>query len=285
VPEPATTAVPDRIHVGIRYLGHATVLVELPGLRFITDPLFAARLGPLSRHGPVPSPSEVGPVDLVLVSHAHPDHFHAQTLRELEGDPVVIVPTGLGRAARRTGRRVTSVRRGDRIDLGQWTIRVVPARHWRWPFEAVASTVGYVVEGPVRIYFAGDTAHFRALASTVGPVDVALLPVGSWGPHRTPGHLDPTTAARVASAIDARVAVPIHWGTFFPPGLDAIWPGRLFGPGPRFAAEAARLAPDTSVAVLLPGATFSGTLPRSDSPDDATAGPASRPPRAPTQPR
>jgi L-ascorbate metabolism protein UlaG (beta-lactamase superfamily) len=130
----------------------------------------------------------------------------------------------------------------------------VPARHWRWPGEPRAATIGYVVEGPEGgIYFAGDTARYRAMRSFADRVDVALLPVGTWGPHLTPGHLGPRSAAEVARDLGARYAVPIHWGTLYPAGLDRLLPGRLRGPATSFATWVDRISPGTEARVLQPG--------------------------------
>ena len=80
--------------VTVRYIGHATVLLELDGVRILTDPFLRDRLGPLERHGPLPDPTAIGPVDVVLISHGHPDHFDRRSLAGLEGRPTVVVPSG-----------------------------------------------------------------------------------------------------------------------------------------------------------------------------------------------
>ena len=72
----------------LTYVGHATVLIEADGLRCLTDPFLRDRLGPLRRHGPTPDPAAIGALDLVLISHAHPDHFDPRSLRRLQGDPL-----------------------------------------------------------------------------------------------------------------------------------------------------------------------------------------------------
>jgi L-ascorbate metabolism protein UlaG (beta-lactamase superfamily) len=246
VPEPES---------GLRltYLGHATVLVETAGLRCLTDPFLRARLGPLRRHGPTPDPDALGPIDLVLVSHAHPDHFDIRSLRRLHGDPLVVVPHGLGRATQRAARLVRAVEVGERIAVGPWTVTAVPARHLRWPFEARARAVGYLLEGPTSLYFAGDTGFYTGMADLAGRADIALLPIGRWGPHRGPGHLDPVGAARVAALIRARVVLPIHWGTLYPHGLDRAWRRPLHEPAIAFAAAMAAEAPAAEARVLLPG--------------------------------
>lgn len=252
--ETATSAASEPI--GVRYLGHATVLLDLPGIRLLTDPFLRPSLGPLRRHGPLPMPGAIGPVGFVAVSHAHPDHFDPTSLRALAGDPLVIVPRGLGGTVRRIGLRAREVVVGEQVSIAaHWTITAVPARHWRWPGAWRAATIGYLIEGPdgVGIYFAGDTGPFGAMAELAGRVDVALLPVGSWGPHLSPGHLSPRTAAVAARRVGARIAIPIHWGTLYPRSFNRFLGHRLTEPASRFAEWAERLAPDLDVRVLQPG--------------------------------
>ena len=80
----------------LTYLGHATVLIELDGVRLLTDPVLGRRLGPLRRLGPTPDPAAIGPVDGVLISHGHPDHFDGASLRAIAGAPLIVVPRGTG---------------------------------------------------------------------------------------------------------------------------------------------------------------------------------------------
>lgn len=241
--------------VRVHYFGHATVLVEVPGLRILTDPFLRPRLGPLRRHGPLPVADAVGPIDVVVISHAHPDHFDPDSIASVGGDPLVIVPRGLGGAVRRLGRRAREVGVGERVGVAPGrSVVSVPARHWRWPGEPRAATIGYVIEGPEGgVYFAGDTARFRQMRALADRVDVALLPVGTWGPHLTPGHLGPRSAAEVARDLRARYAIPIHWGTLYPAGLERLLPGRLRQPATHFAGWVERLAPGTEALVLEPG--------------------------------
>jgi L-ascorbate metabolism protein UlaG (beta-lactamase superfamily) len=242
------------VDVGLLFVGHATVLIEFPSVRVLTDPFLRLRLGPLRRHGPEPDLDAIGAVDLVLVSHAHPDHFDRSSLRRLAGTPTIVVPAGLGRAARESGHRVRVVRAGDELEIAGARLTVIPARHWRSPLDPPATPVGYVVDAGARVYFAGDTAPIAGVAPKIGQVDVALLPVGTWGPHHGgPGHLDPTSAARLAADLAAGVAVPVHWGTLYPMGLHRVMPRPLRQLGERFREAAARLAPDVDVRVLRPG--------------------------------
>jgi L-ascorbate metabolism protein UlaG (beta-lactamase superfamily) len=105
------------------------------------------------------------------------------------------------------------------------------------------------------VYFAGDTQLFPEMEALAGRVDAALLPVWGWGPRLGTGHLDPRTAAEALVRIRPRIAIPIHWGTFYPFALARLWPRPLERPPQDFAREAARIAPLTEVRLLTPGET------------------------------
>jgi L-ascorbate metabolism protein UlaG (beta-lactamase superfamily) len=113
--------------------------------------------------------------------------------------------------------------------------------------------VGYLLDAGPTVYFAGDTGRFPAMRDLAGAVDLALLPVWTWGPHLGPGHLGPRSAAEVLADVRPKAALPIHWGTLYPRRLHRVWRSPLAEPGDRFAAHAARLAPDVDVRVLRPG--------------------------------
>lgn len=249
----------QRPSVELRFLGHATALIEINGVRILTDPFLRARLGPLERHGPLPDPADLE-VDVVVISHGHPDHFDARSIAALPGRPMVVVPRGLGRIVdgdTSIGGDVTEVSAGESIEIAGLTIRAVPARHWIAPRAARAEPVGYVLDGGARVYFAGDTGRFDGMRDLAGSVDVALLPVWTWGPHLGPGHLGPRSAADALRDIAPQAAVPIHWGTLYPRHLHRVWRRALLEPGDRFAAHARRLAPEVDVRVLRPGESTS----------------------------
>jgi L-ascorbate metabolism protein UlaG (beta-lactamase superfamily) len=238
----------------LTYVGHATVLIELDGVRILTDPVLGDRVGPLWRRGPSPDADEIGTVDAILISHGHPDHFDRRSVRSVRGDPLVIVPRGLGSSADRTGRRVREVTVNDRLAIGDVRIVAVPARHGRGPRHPAARPIGFLIEGSQSVYFAGDTALQPGMRRLAGHVDVALLPVGRWGPPLGPARLSPTTAVDAATLVGARYAVPIHWGTLYLPGFAAgRWGWGSFDAGDAFALEAAERAPELDVRVLRPG--------------------------------
>ncbi|WP_127358202.1 MBL fold metallo-hydrolase [Actinacidiphila soli] len=240
--------------VGVTWWGHATVTVRDSGVRVLTDPLFAPRLAHLRRRGgPVP-PMAALAADVVVVSHLHADHLHVGSLARLADGTRVLVPRGAHDAvpALRRLRRldVVEVGPGDEVKAGPLTVRAVPAAHdgRRLPFGPRRSpALGYVIEGEARTYFAGDTGLFDAMAEAVGPVDAALLPVGGWGPFLGSGHLDAGRAAQALAQLGARAAVPIHYGTYWPIGMDGVRPHEFHSPGDEFVRIAAGLAPEAHV--------------------------------------
>jgi L-ascorbate metabolism protein UlaG (beta-lactamase superfamily) len=239
----------------ITWLGHATVLIELGGVRLLTDPLLRDRLGHLRRHGRSPAPGATEDLDAVLISHLHLDHLDLPSLKRLPRTTRLLVPRGAGAFLRRQGfPAAEELAAGDRADVGGLPVVAVPAVHdrRRRPFGGgpEADALGFVAGG--RVYFAGDTDLFDEMGE-LGDLDVALIPVWGWGPSLGEGHLDPPAAARAAALLRPRIAVPIHWGTFYPRGLARYRSHRLTDPPHEFAAEVARLAPDVAVRVLAPG--------------------------------
>jgi L-ascorbate metabolism protein UlaG (beta-lactamase superfamily) len=248
---------PDGQDLRVTWLGHSTALLEMGGTRILTDPFLRDRLGPLRRHGPTPDVESLGPIDAVLISHAHPDHFDRASLSSLAGDPLVVVPSGLGGATSKLGLRTMELVAGQGLTVGGVQVTAVPARHGRWPRHPQATTIGFLLHGPSSIYVAGDTSWFAELAQLVQGVDLALLPIGSWGPHQAPWHLGPVGAARLAMEIGARAVIPVHWGTLYPTGLHRVWSAPLSRPGIDFERAAARLAPGVDIRILRPGDTAS----------------------------
>lgn len=236
----------------ITWLGHATVLIELDGARLLTDPVLAGHVGPLVRVSGRPvQPEELGPVDSVLLSHLHADHAHLGSLRRLRAS--VIGPAGAGEWLRAAGLDdVRELSAGSQVAIGEVHVIATRAVHdsHRRPFGTQAEPIGFIVRGSLGVYFAGDTDLFEDMRELRGTVDVALLPVWGWGPSVGEGHLDPQRAARATAAIEPKLAIPIHWGTF---ALPWARDGESDRPAREFASLASELAPATQVRLLAPG--------------------------------
>jgi L-ascorbate metabolism protein UlaG (beta-lactamase superfamily) len=199
----------------------------------------------------------VSTVDAVLLSHAHHDHLDLPSLRLLPAGVQVIAPHGVAQLIqRRTGHETVGVAPGDHAQVGALRVAVTEAVHdgRRTPVGSDLGSVGFVIEGSARLYFAGDTDLFDGMRGLAQDIDIALLPVWGWGPRVGPGHLDPERAAQAAGLLEPRVAVPIHWGTLAGP---RVWwrddPGL---PAREFERLAAEHAPGVTVQVLAPGASM-----------------------------
>lgn len=241
--------------------GHSTVRFDDAGVRLLVDPVLTSSFAHLRRRrGPAPPP-EVVDVDAVLVSHLHADHLHVPSLLRTGPGVRLVVPVGTRdflrsrRGARALVDRCEEVAPGDTVDLGGVRVEVVAAVHddRRHPLSRHrAVPVEFVAAGSGRVWFGGDTELHDSMAD-VGPVDLALVPVGGWGPNLGPGHLDPARAVEAVRRVRAHTAVPVHYGTFWPVGLDRVRHEMFEPPGQRFAEIAAAELPATEVRVLAPG--------------------------------
>ena len=240
----------------ITYVGHSTVLVDLDGVKLLTDPLLRQRIVHLRRAAKLDMRVVRG-VDAVLVSHLHFDHLDVPSLQRLGRELPLVVPRGgaAGLLRRRGFRSLTEVEEGERLTIGPVTVRATHAVHSdeRRPLGAKGEPLGFVVEGSRSIYFAGDTELFDGMAD-IGPVDVALLPIWGWGRSLGRGHMDPGQAVEAAVRIRPSLVIPIHWGTYFPAqeGLRGA-PGYVAEPAKEFVSLMRERAPEIEVRVLEPG--------------------------------
>jgi L-ascorbate metabolism protein UlaG (beta-lactamase superfamily) len=239
----------------IVYVGHSTVLVDLDGVRLLTDPLLRPRLLHLRRVGKVEDGALRG-IDAVLISHAHFDHLDLPSLDRLGRDLPIIAPRGaVGLLKRKGFTSVSELAVGDELRVGSLVVRGVAALHKpeRMPFGLRAEPMGHVIEGSRSVYFAGDTDVFDGMAA-LAPVDVALVPIWGWGPSLGTGHMNPRSAAEAARLLRASVAVPIHWGTYFPAhtGLRGT-PAFVDEPAAQFESHLREIAPEIEARILRPG--------------------------------
>jgi len=247
-------------HTVITFAGHATVRVELDGVALLTDPLLRNRLWHLRRQVPCEENGCLALDDLsaVLVSHLHLDHADMPSLRRIPRDVPVISPKGTGGYLRtRLPHPVETIEIWERCQVGPVEVIAVPAAHngFGTSLAPLSACAGFMMCGSATVYFAGDTALFpemQALGDQFD-IDVALLPVWGYGPNLRGDHLTPRDAAHALTLLRPRKAIPIHWGTYRPPGK--LWSRMNYFSDPpyTFAGYAAHMAPETEVHILRPG--------------------------------
>lgn len=241
---------------GVRWVGHSTVLVELDGVRLLTDPLLRERVVMLRRAEPLDLAS-LEDLDAVLISHVHYDHLDLGSLRKLPGAKALVMPRGGASLVRRLPAPVHELEAGQSVEIGSLAVEAVHAEHdsTRLPGKKTEA-LGYVVSGSKRVYFLGDTDLFPGLAEVAPESDVALVPIWGWGPSLGTGHLDPRRAAEAVALIRPRVVVPIHWGTYYPVTVRKSARDFLRKPVKEFTEAAAELAPSVEVRVLPVGGSL-----------------------------
>jgi L-ascorbate metabolism protein UlaG (beta-lactamase superfamily) len=216
----------------VTFVGHSTFLIQTPAGNVLTDPMYSERAGPWNLLGPrrVRPPAvtldDLPPVSIVLLSHGHYDHLDLQTLRALARrfDPLVIAPLGHDAIVRSAGvRNVETLDWWDGSKRAPLAVTMTPAHHFtaRTPFDRNrALWGGFVVgAGNRRIYFAGDTAYvpfFADIRERLGPIDLALLPIGAYEPRwfMRSVHMNPAEAVQAHLDLEAAQSIGMHFGTF-----------------------------------------------------------------------
>jgi N-acyl-phosphatidylethanolamine-hydrolysing phospholipase D len=215
----------------ITWIGHSTVLVQMDGVTFLTDPIWSERASPFDFAGPkrVVPPGvtfdALPPIDFAVVSHSHYDHTDVPTLVRLAATGTrFLVPLELGRLLRAAG--IDDVEELDWWEsrtIGEVTVTCTPAQHWSARSLGDRNETlwsGWTVQGPTRrFYYAGDTGYFPGFAeigARLGPIDVAALPIGAYAPPAMmrAHHLNPEEALRAASDVGAKHVLGVHYGTF-----------------------------------------------------------------------
>jgi L-ascorbate metabolism protein UlaG (beta-lactamase superfamily) len=215
----------------VTWLGHSTLLIELDGLRLLTDPMWSERaspsqhIGPRRFHPPPVALADLGPLDAVLLSHDHYDHLDLGTIRALsERVPLFLAPLGLGAHLEAFGVPREHIREHDwweETALEGVRFIATPAQHFsgRGLFDRNRTLwTSWTVLGPAhRVFFSGDTGlapEFPEIASRFGPFDVVMLEVGAFHPAWGDIHLGPDNALIAFEQLGGAALLPIHWSTF-----------------------------------------------------------------------
>ena len=232
VPEvPRQPPARDTARALVTFVGHATFLIQTAAGNILTDPVYSKHAGPWNLGPRRVRPAAIAfdalpPISIVLLSHNHYDHCDLTTLGRLAArfDPLVITPIGNGRLVRAAG-----IRRIEELDWWQSTrssdvpVTLTPAHHFsaRGPFDRNRALWGgfMLTADRARIYFAGDTAYapfFHDVRLRLGPIDLALLPIGAYEPRwfMQSVHMNPAEAVQAHLDLGASESIAMHFGTF-----------------------------------------------------------------------
>lgn len=215
----------------VTWLGHSTVLLEIDGVRVLTDPVFGARVSPVSFTGPrrfhaVPAElEELPPLDVVLLSHDHYDHLCRTTMERLRHSDVPIVTSlGVGARLERMGidpSRITELDWLESVDVRGLRLTATPAQHFSGrglnDRNQTLWSSWVLQTDRHKVFFSGDTGltdEFEVIGKKYGPFDLVLLEIGAF--HDAWGciHLGPHNALRAFRMLGGETLLPVHWGTF-----------------------------------------------------------------------
>ncbi|HWQ42705.1 MAG TPA: MBL fold metallo-hydrolase [Desulfosporosinus sp.] len=218
--------------VTVAWLGHASFLINFFGTKIIIDPALGSRIGltPFGEHTIGPSryisaalnSGEVGPIDLLLVSHAHTDHFDYPSLRQLQS-PNTIAVTAKNTTPLWKGMNFRSIEEmhwSDSKSLAGVEVKAIEGKHWgaRLPWEKGMEANSLLLsKNGVNIFFGGDTGYTDLIKQQLAgiPIDLAIMGIAAYSPKSFEAkHATPEQAWKMAEEISAKWIIPMHWGTF-----------------------------------------------------------------------
>jgi len=211
------------------WFGHATVMLELDGVRILTDPVLSdvvspVPVGPTRMHAPPIALRDLINVDAVVISHDHYDHLDMKAVQQLAAHGTHFhVPLGIGAHLERwnvPAAQIHEMEWWESANVKGVTIHCTPARHYSGRKRMDNSTLwsSWVIRGSQHsAYFSGDTGyspHFREIRNRLGPIDLTLLKVGAYGETWLDIHMDPETAVQAHLDLGGKTLLPVHWATF-----------------------------------------------------------------------
>jgi L-ascorbate metabolism protein UlaG (beta-lactamase superfamily) len=230
--EASRFAAPPQSGLRVTWLGHSTILLEIDGHRFLTDPVWSERVGPTAVTGPkrwfAPplALQDLPPLDGVLISHDHYDHLDYATIVALKDRAALFVaPLGVGAHLERWGvpaAKIVELDWWDTRAFGDLALWATPARHasGRMLFidDGAKLWTGYAFLGARhRVYYSGDTGLFpglRTIGERLGPFDLTMIEVGQYDRAWPDWHLGPEQAVEAHRRVRGAVMLPVHWGLF-----------------------------------------------------------------------
>jgi L-ascorbate metabolism protein UlaG (beta-lactamase superfamily) len=228
---PATLRAPASAGLRAIWFGHSSVLVEIEGVRIMTDPVLSdvvspVPIGPKRMHAPPISLADLTAIDAVLISHDHYDHLDMETIQHLAKQGTQFyVGLGIGAHLERWKVAAAQIHEMDwweSLAIKNVQINCTPARHYSGRKSQDNSTLwaSWVVKGPQRsFYYSGDTGyaeHFRAISERLGATELNLIKIGAYGtpPSWLDIHMDPESAVRANRDLGGGLLLPVHWATF-----------------------------------------------------------------------
>ncbi len=252
-------AEPPKSGLRVTWLGHSTLLVEIDGVRILTDPVWGKRVSPLpfagpKRFHPPPAPlAALPPLDAVIVSHDHYDHLDRPTIRALaKGKVPFITSLGVGAHLERWGvapERITELDWWETTKVHDVTVTAGPAQHFSGRGIKNRNTTlwsSYHLRGPAHSFFFGAdtglTPDYQEIGRRLGPFDMVALEIGAYHPSWGDIHMGPVNALAAHAMLGSGAFLPIHWGTF----------NLAMHPWDEPAETVLRLAPSAGVPLMMP---------------------------------
>ncbi|MEO0452848.1 MAG: MBL fold metallo-hydrolase [Verrucomicrobiota bacterium] len=208
--------------IALTWIGHASFLLQWEKFNVLIDPNWANWLLVVKRlKAAGVEIHDLPNIDLVVITHAHFDHLHRRTLKQIAQGQPIVVPAGVGDLVHNLGfETVHEMEWWDRWSFEGLNLTFVPAAHWgaRQVLDRFRGFGGYVFEAGGRsLYACGDTAWFdgfKEIGQNFAP-EIVLMPIGAYDtPSGRNNHINPEEAVRAFQDLGSSIMVPMHYGTY-----------------------------------------------------------------------